>query len=192
MKNELKKICMQILLCIFMCIIISISVSIMLHLNMFISVSTYIYRLYIMLFLTMVILIIVAFIICIKTNKIFNFTFSTSVLCIGISSLFMALFFSLGPMVIERSYTVYSLAYLTDYNNVYSYDEIRDQFVIGYVDNGATQKRIDEQVSIGNIEKIGENYRITDKGERLIKLFRLIEKIFPVTDQSSIYPKKLK
>ncbi len=66
--------------------------------------------------------------------------------------------------------------------------KIRDQFVTGYVDSGATQKRIDEQVAIVNLAQIDDGYQITKKGENLISILRLVEQIFPVPDESSIYP----
>lgn len=191
MKREFKSILSQIVLCMIICIMMLAFVSISLHLNIFASVSAYIYRLYILLFVFALILFIFSFIIYIKNKRIFNFDFSDITTCIVMSALFVALFFSLGPMVVERSYTVYSLAYMTDNDGLYSYEDVRNQFVTGYVDKGATQKRLNEQVDIGNIEKDGETYRITEKGKRLINLFRFIEKIFPVPDKSSIYPEKL-
>lgn len=51
-----------------------------------------------------------------------------------------------------------------------------------------SQKRLDEQVYIGNVEKTGSGYRITEKGERLISIFRFVEMIFPVPDENSNYP----
>ena len=103
----------------------------------------------------------------------------------------MCLFFTLGPMVIERSYSIYSLAYMTDYDEICGYEEIRDQFITGYVDGGATKMRIEEQVSIGNLKKIGDKYEITKKGKSLIKLLRVVEAVFPVPDTGSIYPEKI-
>ena len=51
-------------------------------------------------------------------------------MCNSLTTLFMALFLSLGPMTIERSYTIYSLADLTDNaSKVYSAEEIKQQFI---------------------------------------------------------------
>lgn len=93
-------------------------------------------------------------------------------------------------MTIERSYTVYSLADMTDHpDTVYSAEDIKAQFIEGYIEEAnGSQKRIDEQVSIGNLEEVPGGYRITEKGKNLVELFRFLESIFPVPDESSIYP----
>lgn len=125
-----------------------------------------------------------------KKGSVWGISFSSSVLCIGLSTVFMCLFFSLGPMTIERSYTVYSLADMTDHpDTVYSAEDIKAQFIEGYIEEAnGSQKRIDEQVSIGNLEEVPGGYRITEKGKNLVELFRFLESIFPVPDESSIYP----
>ena len=112
------------------------------------------------------------------------------VMCVGLSTLAMALFLALGPMPIERSYTIYSLAEMADSEkDVYSAGEIKTQFIEGFIEEAnESQKRIDEQVYIGNLEQTDEGYRITAKGQRLIKLMRLVESIFPVPDKTCIYP----
>ena len=61
----------------------------------------------------------------------------------------------------------------------YIYEEIRDQFVVGYVGAGATKKKIDERVRLGNLEQVNNKYRITEKRKLLVEIFRLVEKIFP-------------
>lgn len=175
--------------CIFFCLIIGILVASLLRLDFMSNQQAYLYRLLSMTGITCIIMMILYIKI---PSKIFGLNQIIIQLNIVISGLFMALFFSLGPMVIERSYTVYSLAYIADHEGLYTYQDIRNQFVKGYVDGGATQKRIDEQVSIGNLEKDGDAYRITEKGKSLICLFRMIEKVFPVPDTSSIYPSEIK
>ena len=111
---------------------------------------------------------------------------------LAISALFTALFFSIGIVTIDRAYTVYYLSYMTDNaENSYSKQELQQQFIDGYlVKADETQKRISEQLSIGNIEQINSSgkYRITEKGKRLIKFFRTLEFIFPCPDKNSIYP----
>lgn len=111
-------------------------------------------------------------------------------LYIGLSTVFMCLFFTLDPMVIERSYTVYSLADTTDHSDtVYSAKDIKTQFIEGYIEKAnESQKRIEEQVSIGNLEEVPGGSRITEKGKNLVKLFRFIETIFSVPNENSIYP----
>lgn len=192
MKQQLIRLLKAILMCVFFCLLIGGFVSISLHLGLLTLQKTFLYRLLILTGVCCVVFIAVSAVVFWKRESILGIDFSFSVLCVGLASLFMALFFALGPMTIERSYTIYSLAYLNDYNDVYSYEEIRDQFVTGYVDAGATQKRIDEQVAIGNLEQIDGGYRITPKGERLVALFRIVETVFPVPDESSIYPDEVR
>ena len=67
--------------------------------------------------------------------------------------------------------------------------EIKQQFIAGYIEETQeSQKRIEEQVYIGNMEETDGGYSITEKGVRLIKLMRYVEMIFPVPDKNSIYP----
>jgi hypothetical protein len=108
-----------------------------------------------------------------------------------ISALFCALFITAGPMPMDRSYSIYSVAEMSQHpDQVYSREEIEDAFYKGYIlQNGATFRRIQEQLSIGNFEKVGENqYRITDKGRRLIAIMRLVEKFYPVDEKRTLYP----
>lgn len=112
------------------------------------------------------------------------------VLCIGLATLLMALFLSLGPMTIERSYTIYSLAEMRDSSQeVYSAQEMKGRFIDGFIEGAnENQKRIDEQVSVGNLEPVDGGYKITSKGKRLIDMMRLVEAVFPVPDKTCIYP----
>lgn len=72
---------------------------------------------------------------------------------------------------------------------VYTAEDIKTQFIEGYIEEAQeNQKRINEQVAIGNIEETNGRYRITEKGKRLVGVFRLVEKVFPVPDKNSIYP----
>lgn len=102
----------------------------------------------------------------------------------------MALFLSLGPMTIERSYTIYSLAEMRDSSQeVYSAQEMKGRFIDGFIEGAnENQKRIDEQVSVGNLEPVDGGYKITSKGKRLIDMMRLVEAVFPAPDKTCIYP----
>lgn len=173
------------------CVLIAVSVAVMLRLGVWASQKAYIYRLVAMTIGSCIVLSIIVAVICMKCEAILAVGFATHIMCIGLAGLFMCFFFTLGPMVIERSYTVYSLAYMADYDEICSYEEIRDQFITGYVDGGATKMRIEEQVSIGNLEQVGDEYKITEKGKSLIKILRFVESIFPVPDTGSIYPEKI-
>lgn len=191
MKDQVIGLIKCFLLVIAECLIIAVVTAILLRIDFWEEQQAYLYRLLFIALLCCVALFIIFFILSAKRKLVWGLSFTNTSMTVIIAGLFMALFFSLGPMVIERSYTVYSLAYLTDYDKLYTYEEIRDQFVVGYVDAGATKKRIDEQVSLGNLERVDNKYQITEKGKILVEIFRLVEKVFPVPDTSSIYPDKI-
>jgi hypothetical protein len=108
-----------------------------------------------------------------------------------ISALFTALFVTAGPMPIDRSYSIFSIADMYEHSDrVYSAEEIEQAFMNQYiVQNEATKRRIEEQKSIGNIEETDEGgYRITEKGQRLIKTLRLVETFYPADEKRTLYP----
>lgn len=193
--KEIQKLLKAVVVCAILCILIAAGVAGLLRTPLLADYKVYLYRLLIFEMLSCIALLIVAVVVAVKLKReaIWGFTFSAQVMCIGLSTLFMALFFSLGPMPIERSYTIYSLADMSDHPDVtYTAEDIKTQFIEGYIEGAnESQKRIDEQVTIGNLEQTSEGYRITDKGRNLVALYRFIEAIFPVPDESSIYPSEI-
>lgn len=190
MKQEMLKLVKATFLCVCYCCIIAIIISIMLRVNFLSEQKAFLYRLLIMDAICCFILLLVCFAIVVRKGTILGMGLADNIMIVGLSTLFMALFLSLGPMTIERSYTIYSLANMTENAaTVYSAEEIKQQFISGYIEEaGESQKRIDEQVYIGNLLEVDGGYRISEKGKRLIKIFRMIENIFPVPDKNSIYP----
>ena len=190
MKEELNKLIRAVILCIEFCIFIALFVALLLRTPFLAGQKAFLYRLLALDILSCFVLLVVCIPICIKKGTVLGQSLSSLIRCIGLSTLFMALFLSLGPMPIERSYTIFSLADMSENPDmIYTSEEIKEQFIEGYIeDAGESQKRIDEQVYIGNLEEIEDGYRITTKGKQLISLFRFIEYIFPVPDENSIYP----
>lgn len=98
--------------------------------------------------------------------------------------------FTLIPVTVERSVSVFMLSYMEENENMtYTEDSVADIFVKKYVnDYGAFEKRFNEQLVSGNI-KINEDgtYSITDSGKEIVKMFRIISKWFN-TDQRLVYP----
>lgn len=193
MREEIKRLLKDIIVCIFFCLVIGVVVSVALHMDVWSSQKAFLYRLLAMTGFCSIALVVGCVVLYTKKKSFFGLDLSSSVLCVGISALFMALFFSLGPMTIERSYTIFSLADMSETPYmVYSAEEIKERFINRYINEAnESQKRIDEQVYIGNMEQVDSGYRITDKGERLIKMMRFVEMIFPVPDESSIYPSRI-
>lgn len=190
LKNEPLVLLKSVGLCGVFCIIIAAVVAVLLRTPLLAGQKAYLYRLLAYDAIACVVLLAVLVPVTIKRGELFGLSMSSVVMCVGLSTLAMALFLALGPMPIERSYTIYSLAEMADSEkDVYSAGEIKTQFIEGFIEEAnESQKRIDEQVYIGNLEQTDEGYRITAKGQRLIKLMRLVESIFPVPDKTCIYP----
>ena len=189
-KKELTKLLRAVGVCAAACIVIAAIVALLLRTPLLAGQKAFLYRLLMLDAIACVVLLAVLAPATVRRGELFGLNMSSVVMCVGLSTLLMALFLSLGPMTIERSYTIYSLADMTDHaDKVYSYEDIKDQFIEGYIEGAnESQKRLDEQVAIGNLEEIDGGYRITAKGQRLVWVFRLVESIFPVPDENSIYP----
>ena len=190
MKEECLMLLRAVAVCIVLCVAIAAVVALLLRTPLLAGQKAYLYRLLAYDAIACVVLLAVLVPVTVKRGSLFGLELSSVVMCVGLSTLAMAVFLSLGPMPIERSYTIYSLAEMTDSDkDVYTYEEIKDQFIEGFIEEaGESQKHIDEQVYIGNLEETDGGYRITAKGQRLIKLMRMVEAIFPVPDRTCIYP----
>ena len=190
MRQELIKLLHAVVVCAALCVLIAAIVALLLRTPLMAGQKAFLYRLLMLDAIACIALLAVLAPVAVKRGELFGLSMSSVVMCVGLSTLLMALFLSLGPMTIERSYTIYSLADMTDHaDTVYSYEDIKDQFIEGYIEGAnESQKRLDEQVSIGNLEEVDGRYRITSKGQRLVWIFRLVESIFPVPDENSIYP----
>ncbi|MBR4816768.1 MAG: hypothetical protein IKZ73_05795 [Lachnospiraceae bacterium] len=108
------------------------------------------------------------------------------ILCCSINMVF----FTLIPVTVERSVSVFMLSYMDTYDErTYTEDEISEIFVDKYVNEyGAFEKRFDEQLTTGTIEKNADgSYSITSKGRLIVKLFRLISDVFE-TDKRLVDP----
>ena len=108
-----------------------------------------------------------------------------------VSALALYAFLGVTTFTNERSYTIFSLAYLYDSDRgVLSQQDMELVFVEKFVlEGGATKFRIDEQMNTGYIEAVDGGYRLSQSGRRFIELQRTINRFFPVsTDPSSLYP----
>lgn len=114
-------------------------------------------------------------------------TIASATLSVGLA---LILFITIAPMVIDRSYTVFTLADMTENDTkTFTAQEIENRFIDIYIKGySSTLKRIKEQLSIGNIEEKEDGYIITEKGKRLVSTFRFVESIYPVEDKRIIYP----
>jgi predicted transcriptional regulator len=126
-----------------------------------------------------------------KTKMIFLVLQPTGIISgVIISFLFSALFITMGPMPIDRSYSIFIIADMYENpDKVFSQEEIERVFKEKYIQkNEATKRRIEEQKSIGNIEQVMGGYSITKKGRRLIEIMRFVELLYPVDEKRTLYP----
>jgi len=99
-------------------------------------------------------------------------------------------FFTLIPVTVERSVSVFMLSYMDTYNEKsFTREDIEEVFEKKYVDEyGAFEKRFEEQISTGTIKRNeDESYSITSKGSFIVGLFRLISNMYD-TDKRLVYP----
>ena len=104
--------------------------------------------------------------------------------------MFNMVFFTLIPVTVERSVSVFMLSYMDTYSDrTYTQDQVAEIFVDKYVNEyGAFEKRFDEQLTTGTIVQNPDGtYSITDKGRFIVKLFRLISDVFD-TDERLVEP----
>ena len=98
--------------------------------------------------------------------------------------------FTLIPVTVERSVSVFMLSYM-DENSDQSFtkEDIGEIFTSKYVnDFGAFDKRFDEQLVTGTLIDNGDGtYTISDEGRFIVTMFRGVSKMFN-TDQRLVYP----
>lgn len=99
-------------------------------------------------------------------------------------------FFTLIPVTVERSVSVFMLSYMDENSDqTFTQESVGEVFTSKYVeDYGAFEKRFDEQVVTGTIEENPDgSYTITERGRFIVKLFRTIAEWFD-TDRRLVYP----
>ena len=98
-------------------------------------------------------------------------------------------FFILVPVTVERSVSVYMLSYADESDTNFTKSDIENSFIDIYLkDFGAFDKRFNEQIETGTIEKVNDNeYRLNDRGRFIVRLFRFIANVFN-TDKKLVNP----
>ena len=106
-------------------------------------------------------------------------------------------FFTLVPVTVERSVSVFMLSYMDSREQeaaddssktaVCTKSEIEDVFWSKYVQEfGAFEKRFDEQIVTGSIEESGDGYILTERGHFFVDVFRLLGEVFD-TDRRLLF-----
>lgn len=109
-------------------------------------------------------------------------------LFVGCVALNMVLF-TLIPVTVERSVSVFTLSYVDELDDSFTKEEIEQVFWDKYVKEfGAFDKRFDEQLVTGSIKENEDGtYELTERGEKIVKLFRWVADVFG-TDKRLVYP----
>ena len=111
---------------------------------------------------------------------------------IAVCSIFIGLtitWFTVGPVTVERSISVYMLSYMDQNDDApVDIDDIWDAFDKQYIEKfGAFDKRFNEQISSGNVVKTDKGYVISPRGRIIVKVFRLLANVFD-TEKWLVYP----
>lgn len=110
--------------------------------------------------------------------------------CVLFCSITLA-WFTLIPVTVERSISVFMLSYMEENSeSSITAEDFGNIFYQKYIDDfGAFDKRFHEQVTTGSIEETAEkgHYVITERGRFLVQMFRLFGRLFD-TEQWLIYP----
>ena len=158
--------------------------------SIFEDLHVYFYRAVILLCIAVVILTI--FLVLLKQcQKFIKIEWKDIIICLTITFCLNFSFLSLITVALDRSISVFILSEMANHNTeVYTKNDIEKVFLDVYMDKyNAMDRRIEEQIISGNIERIGNGYRITEKGCNLIEIFRGIAWLFPI-DNRFLYPPK--
>lgn len=100
--------------------------------------------------------------------------------------------FTLIPVTVERSVSVFMLSYMDENSDkTFTQESVGEIFTAKYVnDYGAFEKRFNEQVVTGTIKQNPDGtYSITDRGRFIVWGFRTCAEWFD-TDRRLVYPNK--
>lgn len=98
--------------------------------------------------------------------------------------------FTLIPVTVERSVSVFMLSYMEESPQTsFTEEEIQNAFIDIYVDDfKAFEKRFNEQLVTGSIEEQDDgSYALTKNGQHIVRMFRTVAKWFH-TDDRCVYP----
>lgn len=106
---------------------------------------------------------------------------------LGFCSVNMVLF-TLIPVTVERSVSVFTLSYMEENPQAYTVEEMEEVFNEKYVQEfEAFDKRFKEQIVSGNVEETEDGYVLNERGKFTVKFFRTVAAMFD-TDERLIYP----
>ncbi len=169
----------------FLCTVLFI---LMFHLNILKSLNVFMYKGIIFIVFTGIVAAILMNFVRRRHKKLFDVK-DVILMFIGYCCVNMVLF-TLIPVTVERSVSVFMLSYMESYSDeLYSEEKMTKIFEDVYVDSfSAFKKRFHEQIVTGTIDEVNEDgYRINDKGKFIVHLFRRVAKWFNM-DTKLVYP----
>lgn len=96
--------------------------------------------------------------------------------------------YTLVPVTVERSISVYMLSYMDQNNKPVTEEDFEKIFFNNYITKyGAFRKRFKEQLLSGNIKQVDDGFVITENGRRVVNLFRGSASLFN-TEKWLVYP----
>lgn len=106
---------------------------------------------------------------------------------LGFCSVNMVLF-TLIPVTVERSVSVFTLSYMEENPQAYTVEEMEEIFNEKYVQEfQAFDKRFKEQIVSGNVDETEDGFVLNERGKFTVKFFRTVAAMFG-TDERLIYP----
>lgn len=121
-----------------------------------------------------------------KWSSLFDFK-DIILMFLGFCSVNMVLF-TLIPVTVERSVSVFTLSYMEENPGVYTIEDMEKIFQEKYVcEFQAFDKRFKEQIVSGNVDETEEGYVLNERGKFTVKFFRVVSSMFG-TDERLIYP----
>ena len=156
------------------------------HTSLFQSMEVLMYRGIVFIFMAGVLAAVLMFLCKQKWESLFDFK-DVILMFLGFCCVNMV-FFTLVPVTVERSVSVFTLSYMEENPGVYTVEDMEDIFQEKYVcEFKAFDKRFTEQIVSGNVEKTQEGYVLNDRGKFTVKFFRAVSSLFG-TDERLIYP----
>ena len=185
-KNNSKIVFKNEVLYFIIVLIITTIISVLLHIlllhtGIFKNMDVLFYR---GIFLLILVVIIIALVLFFLKDKYLKINIKDIICIVIVIFSFNLTFFTLVPVTIDRSVTVFTLGQFDKaIEKSLTKEEMEKIFIDDYVyEKGAFDKRFKEQVTTGSIKKDenSDKYVLTERGKTLIKLFELIGRLYNV------------
>lgn len=156
------------------------------HTPLFQSMEVLMYRGIVFLLMAGILAAVLMFLCKRKWENVFDFK-DVILMFLGFCCVNMVLF-TLIPVTVERSVSVFTLSYMEENPKAYTVEDMEKIFQEKYVcEFKAFDKRFTEQIVSGNVDKTEEGYVLNDRGKFTVKFFRTVSSLFN-TDERLIYP----